>query len=251
MKNPVNFRDLGGLSSSFGKKIKPCRLLRSGELYQLSEDEKRTLLHNYKLKVLVDFRTKFETESHPDDSLEGVSYHHVDILSAAADHVINLANAHTIRDKNHADEFLMLAYELAMTNEVAQQGYREFLEYLLQNKEGAVLFHCFAGKDRTGIAAAIILTILGVSKDDIFSDYMKTNEMRAKKNAEIIAEEKQAGRSDNELAIIEATLFVKKQYLQHAFDIAAKHYGSFENYIKQALQITEEEINELRNNYLE
>ena len=64
----------------------------------------------------------------------------------------------------------------------------ELLQLLLNTEEGSTLLHCFAGKDRTGISAAVILTILGASKDDIAADYLKTNQLRKKENEELLGQ---------------------------------------------------------------
>lgn len=112
------------------------------------------------------------------------------------------------------------------------------------------MFHCFAGKDRTGIAAAIVLHILGVSKEDIIKDYLQTNQQRQEANQAIIAGLVKKGLSaEGEKAILIA-LSVSEDYLLNAFSVAKDSYGSFDNYIKEAIKINYDEQEQLRQIYL-
>lgn len=67
----------------------------------------------------------------------------------------------------------------------------------------------FAGKDRTGLAAAIILTLLGVSKEDIVKDYLKTNELRAAANEEQFEQMRSSGASDEAIDAVKIAMFVQ------------------------------------------
>ncbi|SHO48667.1 tyrosine-protein phosphatase [Anaerocolumna xylanovorans] len=253
MKNltkPVNFRDLGGLKGKDGRRIRPFSILRSGELVKLSVKDREILAKEYQLKTIVDLRGEKEYSVNPDDDILGTVYHNIDILKKIHETGADLGSLESVRDVHGANFHMNSLYEQMVSNEGAQRGFREFLELLLKQREGAFLFHCFAGKDRTGLAAAIILTILDVSKDDIFTDYLKTNELRREENLRLLGKLKNQGLSDEQCSIVEIALTVNEEYLKTAYQAAEKQYGSFSGYITRALKVTKEEEEELQRRYL-
>ena len=115
-----------------------------------------------------------------------------------------------------------------------------------QNKLPA-LFHCTTGKDRTGWAAAALLTLLDVPKKTVMEDYLRSNEyilpLYQKEIDTFTAE-------GGELSIINAILGVKAEYLEAAFDEMLTKYGTIENYFSEALGIDATMQKDLRNLYL-
>jgi len=138
--------------------------------------------------------------------------------------------------------------ELVVSPE-ARVGYRQFVDVLLGSK-GSVLFHCFAGKDRTGWGAVIVLKILGVSEEDIVSDYLATIEGRKGANSRLIEEQREKGLSQEQLDVFEELMSVKGSYLEAAFNAVEEEYGSFDDYLRQGLGVEDDEITLLRNLYL-
>jgi protein-tyrosine phosphatase len=128
-------------------------------------------------------------------------------------------------------------------------GYRKFIDVLL-NPQGALLFHCFAGKDRTGWGAVIILKILGVSDEDIVEDYLATNAGRKAANDQLIEEYRAKGFTDEQLIYLEELMSVKASYLEVAFNIVREKFSTFDNYLAQVLNVTDEEVAKLRRLYL-
>lgn len=253
MKNltkPVNFRDLGGLRGKDGRRIRPFSILRSGELVKLSEEEQEILTKEYRLKTIADLRREEEYRVNPDDDIPGTVYHNIDVLKKIHKVGADLESLETVPDIHGAKFRMNSLYEQMVSNEGAQRGFREFLELLLKQKEGALLFHCFAGKDRTGLAAAIILTILGVDREDILADYLKTNELRREENTRLLENLKKQGISEEQRSSIEIALTVNAEFLETAYQTAEKQYGSFAGYINQALKVTKEEEEELQRRYL-
>lgn len=250
LKNLVNFRDLGGKVGYNGKTVKYERLLRSGQVVGLSKQEKSFLLDNYNLKNIVDFRDDREVTTTPDDDVANTKYFHIDIMKDTKVKAINMQNIKEHRSPVEMRKFMLDVYSSIMTNEISQKGYHDFVQILLKEQAGSTLFHCFAGKDRTGIAAAIVLHILGVSKEDIIKDYLQTNQQRQEANQAIIAGLVKKGLSaEGEKAILIA-LSVSEDYLLNAFSVAKDSYGSFDNYIKEAIKINDDEQEQLRQIYL-
>ena len=249
MKTLVNFRDLGGIPSNLGKRIKPNRILRSGELVNLSDEDKNTLINKYKLKSIADFRSTKEICKSPDDLLENTDYYHIDIMQD----VENNASKSSF-EKNvlrHPDEMMSEVYKAIITNDVASSGYRKFIDILLNQHEGSTIFHCFAGKDRTGIGAAIILTILNVNKEDIINDYLVTNILRKAANDALIEEKRKLGASEQDIEHFRLFMSVKEEYLEAAYTSAKTHFGSFMDYIVKGIGVSEDEIKTLQEMYLE
>lgn len=251
IKKPVNLRDIGGYKGQENRKVKKNKLLRSGEIAKLNKKEEENLISNYKLKTIIDFRNEEEKNKLPDSKIENTDYYHIDIMGDINEKNSSYENLIKNVNINTTNKFMKSIYENFITNKNAIIGYQKFIEILLKQKNGSVLFHCHAGKDRTGFAALIILKILGVSEEDIFKDYLITNEMRKAENTNIIYNLKEKGYTKNELESISLALSVDKSYLQSSINKADEIYGSFDNYIIKALKVNKEMKEILTEKYLD
>jgi protein-tyrosine phosphatase len=247
--NLVNFRDLNGMPTKDGRKLKEKRLLRSGEAVQLDEEAVATLME-HDLKIIVDFRSAYEAENAPADKIPGVSYVNYDIMADANENMASQENWLKHLDPNNADIMMKKLYHAFAVSPSSRNGYAQFIKTCLSCDEGAVLFHCAAGKDRTGLGAAIILKLLGVSDEDIFHDYLKTNENRKEANEHILEGYRQKGLTEAQLDALSMLYSAKKEYLESAFNAIESEYGSFENYIENGLSINSSEIESLKHLYL-
>ena len=127
-----------------------------------------------------------------------------------------------------------------------------FQELLTLPEGRSLLFHCTQGKDRTGCAAVLILSALGVDENTIMDDFLLTNTF----NAELIESERkmltEQGYAGEELdRLMKAMDEVDPQYMTNALDWMKKNYGSVTGYITQELGITDEQLEELRAKFLE
>lgn len=251
MKYPANFRDLGGIKTSDGKRVKKGLLLRSGEPDELTLEEFNEFKVKYDIRFIVDFRTSEEAEASKIAEDSGVRREIIDVLKNAEEYVTSYKNFRQITDRGRVRTFMNEVYALIINDDHSTQGYKRFLEIVLALEKGAVLFHCFAGKDRTGIAAAILLTILGVPRDEIIKDYLMTNELRKESNQKILKQDMEAGVDPEHLKVMEGFLLVDKEYIETAFKAAEQKYGSFDNYIARALGLTEEGREILKRRYLQ
>ena len=156
-----NTRDLGGLRTMDGKTICPHRLIRSGRLDGLTEEDMRILLDEYDVKTVVDFRTDSEREETPNPDLENVTILLHSILDAremGAMHSHKFADLKThsaFVDAMHAglidpDEFFGIFYRGLISSPHAIENFRAFFETLLKQETGAVLWHCTAGQGQNG-----------------------------------------------------------------------------------------------------
>jgi len=252
----VNFRDLGDYETAEGRKIKSGRLLRSGEPVNLSDNDFNLLINKYNLKEIIDFRTTEEVTKTPDDKIGSANYHHFDVIVFESGEVDEDGIAPSLQNmmekqagKSAADQ-LIFVYKFIIDSPVAQKKYRDFFDILVANTEGAVLWHCFAGKDRTGLAAALILYLLGATKETIFQDYLLTNAGRKEANEAIIAGARAQGASEEKLTELKVMMGVHEDFLEAAAEHIKTKYGSLDAYIHDVLGITENDIMAFRENYL-
>ena len=247
-----NFRDLGGIKTTCGKTIRQKRLLRAAQPVGLSVQEVDKLrAHN--LKYIIDFRTKQEVEAIPVDKIDGVIYTHIDIMGKnAAQAACPKFWMKLFRENPDGveDEFMKTYMEFA-TSPSSLAGYSAFIKACAAAEEGATLFHCAAGKDRTGFAAAIILKILNVSDEHIFTDYLETRIYQAQTLDYHVNRAKKNGFSNEQIASMGRIFNVKNEYIQAAYNAVDKAFGCFETYVTDGLKICDVEVERLRELYLD
>lgn len=257
----LNARDLGGMVGYGGKKIKPGRVIRSDNLSCATERDCEKL-RKYGLKKIVDFRTDDEIKSSPDKEICGTTWMKNPILRCLTTGITHEGERKPTSLAEillgfscdlgaSGKEWLASLYIPLVSDEFCLNGYRRFLDILKDNKEGAVLYHCSAGKDRVGIGTLIFLSALGVSREDIIRDYLLTNESYAS----VINEARELGRAngidDLILDTIEPLSGVDVSYISTALDVIDNTHGGMDCFLKNRLGLDENYINELRKNYLE
>lgn len=253
-----NARQLGGYIGANGRKIKENVLLRTGKLAKATESDIERLSGTYHLTDVVDFRTSFERDAEPDPEIEGVLNHHIGILDEDSEQTSGMAAVAAgggfpmeqvmeyIKSGAMADMYVDIA-----TNPVAMKGYSRFLEILLNHKEGAILWHCSAGKDRAGFGSVVILAALGVDRKTILEDYILTNQYYKEMIAGIERHVSHMGFSEEEVRAAKALAGAEQKYLEKAFDVIDRHYGSMDSYLENGLGLTVENRQKLRKIYLE
>lgn len=241
----TNLRDIGGYPAAEGR-LKAGVFFRSGELYQLPTETTTALHQQLAIKKIFDFRRPAEIKNRPDSSIPTAAYQNINLLAIPAQANPSLRN---MVINPHMDHYMFSVYSELALSDSARNGYQLFLNELLTLKQ-PLIFHCFAGKDRTGFAAALLLKIAGVNKDDIFNDYLATNQARRQANQEILNEF--ADRlSPQKLSALKVSLNVRAEYLQHAFSEIEQHYGSFNNYLTTGLQLSPDYVTKFRQQFIE
>ena len=245
--NLVNFRDLGGIKAG-GSKVKTKRLLRAGQPVKLNE-EAISMLSQHGLSSIVDFRSPKEVAEAPVDTLPKVSYIQYDIMgdddnAASEEYWLSKLQPEA------SDEHMKGLYRDFIKTELGRRGYSQFVKFCAAKEEGAILFHCAAGKDRTGFGAALLLKLLGADEEDIFQDFLLTNKQRLGTNKEILERYRKRGLNESQLEALSILYGVKREYLETAYETIASEYGDFETYIEKGLQVTKEEIERLKEIYL-
>ena len=250
-----NFRELGGYETMSGKKIKMHKLLRTGNLADLSPFDKQ-FLTDYCVKYDVDFRSKQEVDNQPDRVPDGVEYIYDPVFSedlTNSSKSLNDLNKQAHDDADFGFNHMHYAYEDMIESESAQNAYRKFFDVLLKNTvDGeSVIFHCTAGKDRTGFGALLALSALGVPFSTIKKDYLLTNITTKDFIDSMIEHARQNGRNENVLQSIRDIQSVRAEYLDHAVKVLNDEYGSINDYLRDVMKLSSADIMELRDIYLE
>ena len=249
-----NFRDMAGYRARDGRYMRPGRIFRSGHLSDMTEDC-GTEMFARDIETVIDFRSPREKERHPVRWPNGwiPDYHAVPIGGNAAAWVKELydrlSDSEFPAQELH-DQFIKAFETIPIEN---AQGLKEFFNTLIDDHKGnAILFHCTAGKDRTGIAGALLMKALDIPDEQIMEDFLLTNQaVNLDATTEEIAQwiSKKAGRTIKPSDVIPLA-GVEPAFLQAAYASIEKHYGSLQNYFTEALGLDDTRIEKLKDIYL-
>jgi protein-tyrosine phosphatase len=255
LEGQPNFRDLGGYRTQDGHRVKWGLIYRSGQLSKLT-DADLSVLEALKLRTVVDLRGAAEAESRGKDRLpEGVrsvSYP-IDVVGNGKTANGQPASAKTPQQNR---DFMLQATRSIMLNRT--DVYSSLIHELASPANRPLVFHCTQGKDRTGIGAAIVLTVLGVPWETVREDYILTNIYRREENErdlknlrDGLAQKSGIPPEQVDMSTYEAMYYVKPEYIDTARQDAIDKYGSMENFIRKGLGISDEVIERLRRELLE
>lgn len=256
-----NARQLGGYICQDGRRIKKNALFRTGELCELTPEGAKVLAEQYKVKNIIDFRMESERAEAADRDVPGANNIWIsvmemsdygadiqEVLRAAVELKMDRTQAML---ENAKAGFMAKMYDGILLTDRAKCGYSQFFRILLSQEDGAVLWHCSAGKDRAGLASALLLYALGADEEIIMADYMLSSEAYREK-AEFMTAFAAANHLDDEAArdaIAMASVF--PEYLNRAFDAIKDGYGSIYSYINNALDVTGKDMERLRDRFLD
>lgn len=243
----ANFRDLGGYRTTDGKEVKWGVLYRAGTLAESSNADLHAL-QQLNLNTLIDFRSSAEKEAEPNRLPDPTTINVVEIPTLDDG---NQAIVEEIMGRIENSDFdgfdpneLMLDGNRQFASTFTPQ-FREFVQTVLKADGAPVVWHCSAGKDRTGFAAAILLRILGVPQDVVMQDYLasKQNALEARKSQLMLLRLFKGDEAADKLSIM---LGVEEAWLTAAFMQIDETWGSFDNYVHTGLQLSDEDISHLR-----
>ncbi|WJF90754.1 tyrosine-protein phosphatase [Paraburkholderia bonniea] len=236
--NIVNLRDLGGLPAANGRTIQSGRLYRSANP-GLASAADITHLKMLELDVVVDFRAPGERSSSEAAFAAAFSWRQEPVL------VGNLSPAQllpTLKNFSLNDASTMMSGIYRAFPLDYQAQFKALLTLAEQNR--TMLYHCTAGKDRTGFATALLLSALGVERELIVENYLASNLWCAVVSPEMAARIAEAGLDP---AVLGCLLSVREDYLDTAFSIIERQYGGMERYLRETLKV---DVEALRRNYL-
>jgi protein-tyrosine phosphatase len=212
-----NVRDLGGYAAAGKKRVKWGLLYRAGDLYNPSPED-QALLESRGIRTIVDFRDSMERDNAPDCNPDTALQNRWLPINAGS--FFDLVAAKT---SAAMETFMMELYTLLV--DTAREQYREFFALLGDGRNLPLLFHCSAGKDRTGIGAALILSALGVDRECIYDDYLLSARLLGNKYAGIIEKS----------PWLEPLFSVRRSYLAAAFQRIEAAYGGMDRYLREEL----------------
>ncbi len=231
-----NFRDLGGLPAAKGSVIRTGVLFRSGDLSAIT-DQDIALLEHLSLATIIDFRSERERRYRPNRPVATVrEIKSIAIDDPARDQVAAYLEAN---DAAGLENLLINDYRRIVREN--HGAYQRFLGALADGVQLPVVFHCAAGKDRTGLAVVFLLTALGVDFDAIYDDYIASSQRNAALNESFIAKLNAQGRNGE---IIRPLLEVKRTYLDAALTEINETYGSLDAFVVDALKADTEKLRE-------
>ena len=252
LEEGINFRELGGYLTEDGRKIKWHKLLRCGSMAQLTKNDV-DYLDQYGVRYIIDLRSPEESNYSPDKYPDKAQYFQDTVYPFSFSLFKNLGIINNMRLGASNMDFGRQTYLQMLLDSHAQAAYRKMFNVLLENdKEGeSVVFHCTAGKDRTGVAAFLILSALGVSEKQIVEDYLYTNLFFDNYSSETIndaleseSQTEIAQRLNSKTAVIAETIEV----LPKACQVVS---GSVEKFLEEKLGMTKAKIERLQELYLE
>lgn len=255
-----NARDLGGLKMADGRTIRSGRLLRSGNLSKATAADFR---HLGKLAAVVDFRTAPERGMSPDRLPAGTRYLPLTCSVGNMDNMkefFSLVNGPQpptgeqliafVRKPATKDAARVIVSEFA-TTPANQAVYSKFLHSLLEPHDGAVLWHCTFGKDRTGFGTVLVLAALGADRATIEADHAYSLRALQPRLAALVSKMRAAGASREDLDTVTAMVGIHPASLKYALDIIDTRYGGMQSYLRNQMHLSEQDIQTLRNLYLD
>lgn len=245
----VNLRDMGGYRTEEGRPVRSQLLLRSGTLAYLT-DRGREQFEELDVRLICDLRRPDEKEHEPTPFPHGAPHRlEIEIDPGSA---IEMRKRLSSTDLGFEDRvFFMTALTGELTRNHADD-YTRMFEGLLDMSGGAFLVHCSAGKDRTGVACALILHALGVPKHTVIEDYLLTNQVIDYEGfivPRLVERYELSDMPEKELVMTLAG--VREEYLHAAYDAIEERFDDVEHFIEDAIGLDSAARKELQSRYLD
>ncbi|MGC3861572.1 tyrosine-protein phosphatase [Micromonospora chersina] len=253
-----NARDLGGLPTTDGRRVRAGRLIRTAALGRLA-DEDLPVLGKLAPACVVDLRHGTEQAVAPPDRLAGEPrLVHLPVFDATHPVFTYVSAVLLGHDLDAYEELaregmpgaMAAIYRWFVTGETARKGFGAAVRLAADAANLPLLFHCSAGKDRTGWLSVVLLTALGVEEPAIRADYLRHNEL-TESLREVLLAAMTRRRPDLDPAVARPLLEVRPEYLDAAYEEVRRVHGSFDAYLRDGLGITDETLAALRANLLE
>ena len=250
VRDEINFRDLGGYRSADGRTVRWGCFYRSGGIYKMNAQE-LVFLKSLHIRTLLDLRTKEEAAKKPDPVIPDVMIlQHSGVVSDGGDEIDfspagmkQLGEAGLTQIKNMHRYYQMMPF------------HNEAFHILVQEVVSGnvpVLFHCATGKDRTGVAAMILLLLLGVPEQTVLQDYLLSNFYRRdvirrhmEENQAVICQHPERE------ALLQLQHGVSPKIGREILENIRKTCGGYDGYFEKEYGLGQAEVEKLRNRYLD
>jgi protein-tyrosine phosphatase len=244
----VNFRDLGGYLTTDNTRLKWGKLYRSGHLANLAPTA-RDYFTSLEIKAVCDFR---QTKERASEAMDLPNNPQVDVLEIPPG-VKEPRYLHRVLREAHDSKDVLDAVHaivLSMVNESAHR-YKRLFEVLLAPEEQNILINCSAGKERTGVASALILTALGVPRETIYYDFMLSKTyFPVEREIPRVVKKYDVGLPEERLKeLLRPLLDTHESYLRCAFDFIDENFGDGLTYLQQQYDVGPAELRALRQRF--
>ncbi|MGN1203121.1 MAG: tyrosine-protein phosphatase [Eubacterium sp.] len=251
LKGAKNVRDFGGTVNTDGKKITSHCFIRGNALNELNHSDVEKLVRDYKLGTVIDLRTYTEAAEKPDKEILGVNYVHIPIIKES---MVGISHESEIDKKaalNNLPDLCEL-YRSIVTDDYSVSQIKKVFEVITASSGSkAVLWHCTEGKDRCGLISALFLSLMDVGIDEIYDDYIMTNNAPSKNAKKYYYLVLLITKSKEKANKIKRIFRAEHEYLDAAFNAINDTYGSVDAFIKDRLGITDEVKSNMKSKYLE
>jgi protein-tyrosine phosphatase len=247
LEGALNFRDLGGYSAADGRSVRWKTLYRSGTTHAMTRNDVASL-ESSGIRYAYDFRSNNERRHYPtrltDIAQLTYRFRDHDRLPGDIKRLLSSPDARADRSRQlMISTYRQLPYEF-------EDAFRSLFQYL-SNGDLPLVFNCTAGKDRTGVAAALVLSALGVERETILEDYMLTEQF-FEQSCDLMLGTGGAGLfSKVDRAVWEPLMQVHPDYLNAMFDQLQESHGSVERYLQEQLGVDREHIQRMRTHLLD
>ncbi len=228
LESARNFRDIGGYRTTDGRWVRSGLVYRSGKLNSLTDAEQQRLVSQH-LTLDVDLRNAMERHDDPDRLPAGVAYQVADVVSLSHGVRFHDSALMTLAQAVAAGLFSgssdlgqSIGYPFMVNFVGGDYAFHDLVTAVATNASGATVFHCSAGKDRTGWGTAVLLTLLGVPRATVEADFLASNQYTGNPEA------------------------VELSWLRAAFDEADHLYGDFDTYVREGLKLDAATVEALR-----
>lgn len=241
----ANFRDMGGIVNKNNMVIKDNMIFRSAKLSDATKEDIQ-LMKKMNITKVFDYRSYDEAVQSLDPAIEGINTYVIPALQNHDDQ-INTADIAAFMKTKDISQFSTLATQMYQLIPFDNLAYKMLMAELQSKDKGAFLHHCTAGRDRTGVATALVLLLLDVDEATIMKDYLRSNDelqgfIKGMINAYV--------KDEQMVDTIAEAINLHPQYLNAMFEALKTKYGTYDNYFLVEYGITPEIKKQIQNKYL-
>ncbi|MET8970013.1 tyrosine-protein phosphatase [Streptomyces hydrogenans] len=239
LQGTANFRDAGGYRTRDGQWVRMGEVYRSDALDRLT-DADLAKLRRLGVRTVLDLRMESERAAAPDRVPAGATHVVADVLAGSGTFTSMPGTP------AEAEAMMTEGNRFMVSGDTAKAAYATVLDEITDGAGGdGVVFHCTAGKDRTGWAEAALLTALGVPEETVMADYLASNTYRAAANEAVLSHLPPA-----QAAVYKPLLDVRPGYLNASFDEVREEFGSFRAYLREGVAVDAHQLKALKRDLL-
>ena len=265
VKGIVNARDMGGYSIGADMHVRKGMLIRSAHLAEATNADV-AFLEGLKVAKIVDFRTEHEKHGVEDKVINGSEYVSLPLDASGSEAAKASDEERSVfaRRKrfdmkkiimmaafnDHAKKIARNLYPTILTYPTCMRQMAAFLRLVVDAGDVPILFHCTQGKDRTGIASALLLAALGADRETIVADFDVTNQIYEKDVRKFTRRVRLFGGREEEVAVVKSFIGANTENFVRTLDKIEQEYGSLKGYLTGPMGLSEDNLNVLKERYL-